>query len=881
MRSCDDHTSQDDDQDRNIQVDENSKEIVRTGRTIQKHPHDTEENHEDTSMQQTASRAIASRTRSAASKVEEIAIQDPIGGRKRTRSTFEALSTSDRLPYPTKGTRDGGSRKGTNRRTVQGGNERTVSEATSAADDNDNGLHDVLIVPHARSARGQGGQLSKLSARRGSRIPYTSFSDAPYGHEELDADDEGCKNVPFSGTNKGKGKRLVRSRGDRSPGIGRRQQTRNGARSAPARGKQDTRRSAAALAAASTTTPPPFSEADQCSLFDSGISESVSNGESDGEPVNCRCGDTHWKDGRRWIRCDARGCWIWEHLECAYPGGGEIPDVHYCRGCGEKGSTSVRSLIRGADEMPPQGVPSSHGSRGRFHQLSYEREKNVRRSRRVAVQREAKPILRRKNVVGTTSESSSSSNRSHVEAIVSPAKHATSGGICVNDGNGSDSDEFYAPEGRVESIKEFRCHCGALQEHEGIGGAKGVGPAGVDSREPFNDLWVQCHSDSCGIWQHATCCGFGCARKLGDAYYAVRHWCLTCDPKGKKHARYHEKMQKKVKSHRPNARARRRVGSQKLLERDAQVHENPDEAGCMQSFHLWRAVAAGDRDKVKEMLGETSKGVDSSLGRLFDPGACLQGPWGLGIDETAQSNDLVEEEQNAPDSGFTLLMLASGLWTVLQGPSATDVQEDSKPGKPTSCGGVLLGHQPVEGSPSERALEVEQEIRTQETSVAIEVESYDAAGGNDGGDAIETTTAGDNRRSHGAGEGTRDAVDSRCLGSGARLDILRAVLECCGQEQILKTDWTGRTATHHAAAAGAEREILLLLEGDPERRTVQTRVRNEGEIKSIIIPQLEVAFKGPPLKLYNMFSYLQDASDLAFAHDRFILSLLHRVLGSA
>ena len=293
-------------------------------------------------------------------------------------------------------------------------------------------------------------------------------------------------------------------------------------------------------------------------------------GSHDSQLVLCRCGGRDSKDGSCWISCDGRGCRRWEHLRCAYPeraaaaeeGGGEDdeggeekpPETHFCDRCKANGSAAGMgfsggsSLSRGGGSMaaePSSRSPSigfSPSKRmAREGSVANGSDVEVRRSRRV-MSREGIRTLLRKNVVG-----SEVSNTPSCSDDADAAGGSDSGvGAClgggINDSDEDDSDSFWAPEGQVEASEEYRCRCGATHEDEGVIGTPKRGVVDVDGDSAGGgSRWMQCRSDSCGIWEHAACCEHGCSAGAtpGSPVTAAnrKHWCRSCDPKGKKHAR--------------------------------------------------------------------------------------------------------------------------------------------------------------------------------------------------------------------------------------------------------------------------------------------------------------------------------------------------------
>lgn len=430
----------------------------------------------------------------------------------------------------------------------------------------------------------------------------------------------------------------------------------------------------------------------------------VSSNSSD-EPVLCRCGAQDWRDGTRWIRCDVPGCRTWEHLACAYPKEaledscgeeGREEKAHVCGGCQANGSSTAaagatrggrRSLTRWGDDGPTAPSPA-HSSVslsppvGENIPLGSQRSggagsPSVRRSQRVS-RLEGMRVPLRKNVVGDE-ESSSSSNDDPSSPRVGVARSGGVGGDGIDhteeDGE-SESDGFWAPEGQVEISQEYRCRCGATRGDDARGGAGDGG-------------WVQCHSDACGLWEHAACCDHGCSAPSRNAT-TRRHFCLDCDPKGKKHARWEDKMRKKLKRELA-AREAAAPGLAATATATASVVEEATVTGTKKTEAeerfgamvrgLWMAVVSGNAPLVEEAFRE-AEGSDVPVRRLVSAGppeACpdvvslLAGgrarDGGAG-EGTAKDDDKVIDIE-APSvsyplpAGLSLIMVAAGYWKVI------------------------------------------------------------------------------------------------------------------------------------------------------------------------------------------------------------------------
>lgn len=509
-------------------------------------------------------------------------------------------------------------------------------------------------------------------------------------------------------------------------------------------------------------------DGDDC-LVDTGTdsNESASDGESEKRdddnyndgPVLCRCGARDWKDGTRWIRCDNLECRTWEHLPCVYPMKEEAPKVHLCPCCKLKGRASVLVTPRQKRELAQRkqhclqtdrGRPAAFKRSSEYPSLSesamtphisfrqhpsktplggedkqkYDHKGGgdgdvqivaARRSRRVARQEEMRPLLR-KNVVGEEFSMESSCS----EGV---------GEIGSSDGYGSD--KFWAPEGKVEATREFQCRCGATSEIQGIGGGVSVPPGdaacfvgGVTKkggrRAGGGRRLVQCRFDSCGVWEHAGCCEYGCSAEdnvlSGDnlsqsVVEQEKHWCHACDPRGKKHTKWQHKRRQIMKRRR---RAEKKktliegdgsgVGAGPALEgksSDMGVGEGKSDSPASQCAQqimdrrseallrvLWGAVAAGNAPLVEKYFQEIE---GENAGKGNQPNDAMQrlllkaGPPPpssasiLAVEDSVDGEGAKKWEEALggdgdfdkkspkgvswlPTTGVTLLMLAAGYW---------------------------------------------------------------------------------------------------------------------------------------------------------------------------------------------------------------------------
>lgn len=638
---------------------------------------------------------------------------------------------------------------------------------------------------------------SRSKKRRAMASASTSDSDSPYASADADpivlmSSDEDAAEMQsqgrtsgvagYRGTNgtksKGKGKGKGTARGHKAASS----------RASPSRKRNTNGREALRkhrLTRSSARTSGHGSEDRDASLVDSDssgmVSEDGAGGGGGGGPVRCRCGDIDREDGRQWIRCDGRECWTWEHLRCAYPRASHAPRVHLCRRCARKGPSVVRSLTRGAgDEPGPHDRPPSGTWGDRSPGQGSGGKAGVRRSnRRVGGQLGIRSILQGRRLVGAGSAASSSSTES---------------GVGGGGGGSSDSDAFFAPEGTVEEMKEYRCRCGATREDQGPGGARAG--KGLGSSEPLVSRWVQCHADSCGVWEHAACCDRGCS-EAGDATSrGRRHWCRTCDPKGNKHARDWEKRRARARPRREADAVGDAAGPPGKPAKPRGAADGLDEEEAALARRLWEEVASGDWDGLQRTLRVAGRRGESFLDRLWEAGSPARRlRHGGEDDETLGANLEGGEGGFAP--GVTLLMLAVG------GGHAEPVPE-----RTPARGGEACDLTARHGA---------------EAGLGSSSRVKEGAGR---GETDTRETPADEKARGGLipGEGTGSHRGSRPPGGEERLRVLRTVLDRCTAEQVLRPDAEGSTAAHHAARANAASEMSLLLEREPGRKAATTRV---------------------------------------------------------
>lgn len=680
-------------------------------------------------------------------------------------------------------------------------------------------------------------------------------------------------------------------------------------------GKQLTRRLCAATAASSE-------DDDDClkdSSSDGTVSDSNGGGGGGGgegsvnEPVLCRCGAQHWRDGKRWIRCDGRGCWTWEHFRCAYPvaegankeveeGGGEenLPAVHLCQRCKAKGSAgAVRSLARGDGISTKNAFSSSSSSAGGTGKSKEDAGEVggalVRRSSRQVEGRERRvmPMFqRRKHVIGEADPVSFTSDEEEEGGDFGFGAVGGGGGGIGGGSDESDSEFFLAPEGNVEAAHEFRCRCGSTREGERVRGGNSGGDEDDGAFCDGDGRWVQCRSDSCGVWEHAACCDYGCSSRedrgaRGSSTQVerrrtrrVRHWCRGCDPKGAKHAKSEEKRRNrdKVRAEKKGGRegggrggAARGKGGMSVTQDLETVRRRgqtalEEKVGLLRS-RLWRAVANGDaalagqifREAEGATKSEDEEHSDLVVHRLLEAEppplvGCLDlttttvsldggGGGAMGSDGVGSRAFVF------PPGGVTLLMFAAGYWSLhccgaaVATTSVSAVQANSRE---TEARGHLRASVVVEGTESaeEDRGTVSSAGPTVTTGRTPDNARFEAGGGESEARAtteedrvLATPTTTGAEQDSGAStkevhvpaarETPSGASESTVpgLSSESRLAVIREVLGRGGDRAVLGVDGEGRTAAHHAAAAGGVLEVALLLEGEPGREAALARVR--------------------------------------------------------
>eukprot|EP00752_Nemacystus_decipiens_P016811 g15043.t1 len=611
---------------------------------------------------------------------------------------------------------------------------------------------------------------------------------------------------------------------------------------------------------------------------DSDDASAASGDDSDG-PVLCRCGARDWQDGTRWIQCDARGCRRWEHLKCAYPErshevngpeGEELspPEVHLCVGCSVKGVSAAagkarrggRRFLTRCGEGGPRPSPtrvSGHETRsgggggvsdgGGANGLA----SRVRRSERVSGKESARVTLT-KNVVGAELSSSASSD----EIGIGPRSGS------LNDDRGlggasSDDDGFWAPEGHVETSQEYRCRCGDTLQDDGdaIGGGDGEG-GNASGR------WVQCHADACGVWEHAACCDHGCSLSApaSETNRARRHWCRSCDPRGRKHARWEEKMRKKMNRELAAkcVGTTGKAGSGSAVEGEmgggarGEAKRQADERERALLGDIWRGVIFGDASLLEEIFRKVDGGNDGpgiSVERLLAAGQSPPACWldlqfccsGGGDGDGRKGADAGGDDSPPPDgcpvpAGLSVLMLAAGFWKNVVRASAAPaapaaatalVHPDSSTQSLPVVAGVRTA-QPVPGTETHPAAERNAESDASGAPPAPSTEAADAVdarASSEGQSQDQSNTEGGGASAEKTGAAVPPASTEVSaptarrkdllphLGSEARLAVLRLVLERSGTRAVLASDGDGRTAIHHAAAVNGAAETALLLGG--------------------------------------------------------------------
>ncbi|CAM9481605.1 unnamed protein product, partial [Laminaria digitata] len=642
---------------------------------------------------------------------------------------------------------------------------------------------------------------------------------------------------------------------------------------------------------------------------------------SDGsQSVLCRCGGRDSKDGSCWISCDGRGCRTWEHLRCAYPeraaaaaaeeeeddDGGEEnpPEIHFCYRCkAERSAAGVGSsggslLTRGGggsaapdplSRSPSIGFsPSKRRMSREGSAANSSSDVEVRRSRRV-MRREGIRTLLRKNVVGTGEGSGSPSCSDSADGVAGGGSDSgvrvSLGGshINANDGDEDDSDGFWAPEGQVEASEEFRCRCGATHQEEGVIGTPNNGGSAVSGDGGGGESrWLQCRSDWCGVWEHAACCEHGCSAGAapvvpGSPASATnrKHWCRSCDPKGKKHARWKQRLRNSSRKRklREDGRGGRRAraglaepsgatgaaaGGGKPTPRRRQA---VDERSKALLRRLWDAVASANVASVKQVLlevkgdsGEESEAAQRRLLMERQPPPGGRGGDATFFDDRSRGGGggvtaCSKESANVVVSGgVNVLMLAAGHWKsvandagveasadhhvgagVAETPPATELGPGEGAAAATASTSSGFGSGPVaaavaastavrrEGKPE---AEGEKQGSGEEAAVTSEAPVLPAEADEEPARAVvvsvdEPRQTGESADAEGgAAPAATDNVNVPPLGSGARLAVLRLLLARNGEKSVLAVDAEGRTAVHHAAEAGASREAALLLGGE-------------------------------------------------------------------
>lgn len=609
-------------------------------------------------------------------------------------------------------------------------------------------------------------------------------------------------------------------------------------------------------------------------------------GSHDSQLVLCRCGGRDSKDGSCWISCDGIGCRRWEHLRCAYPeraaaaaeeegeddeGGEENPpEIHFCDRCKAKGFAADTgfsggsSLSRGGGSMaadPSSRSPSigfSPSKRmAREGSVANSSDVEVRRSRRV-MRREGIRTLLRKNVVGSeVSNTPSCSDEADVAGSSESGVGACLGGG-INDSDEDDSDSFWAPEGQVEASEEYRCRCGATHEDEGVLGTPKFVVAVDGENASGGCRWMQCRSDSCGIWEHAACCEHGCSVEAapGSPVTAAnrKHWCRSCDPKGKKHARWEQRLRNSSRKRklREAGRGGRRArtglaetpGATGGGESTPRQRQAVDKRSKALLRRLWSAVASADVVSVEQVLlevkGNSGEESGSAQRRLLLEG---QPPQGGGVDapfdgdnggggENMTTSD--KESADVVSDGVSLIMLAAGHWKSVANDAVVRVSAErvgagvadvfaTKLGSEegAAAAGRSSGSNPATASTTahrEGKPEGDGERKGSGDEATGRSKAPVLPADADGQPARAVAASADDLPQTGEsadGDAAPAMVENAPpLGSEARLSVLRLLLARSGERSVLAIDAEGRTAVHHAAEAGASREAALLLRGE-------------------------------------------------------------------
>ena len=634
-------------------------------------------------------------------------------------------------------------------------------------------------------------------------------------------------------------------------------------------------------------------------------------GSDDSQSVLCRCGSRDSKDGRCWISCDGRGCRVWEHLRCAYPerasaaeeddddsGGDNPPKIHFCERCKAEGfaagvgSKGGSSLSRGGGSAATPDLSSQSPSIGfspgkkritREGSSANSSDVEVRRSRRVMKQQGIRTLLR-KNVVGDEASGTSSSSD-----VADAAGSDSDVGVYLRGGSGSgedDSDGFWAPEGQVEALEEFRCRCGATHQEEGVigsgypsGGAVVVDGDGGDGGAC---RWIQCRSDWCGVWEHAACCEHGCSARVATPgspapATSCRHWCQSCDPKGKKHARWKQRLRNSSRKKGPRGGGRRgqreRAGLAEPLGATGSAggrrstprrRQAMDKTSGILLRRLWDAVTSADAVSVKQALlevkGNPGKDLESAQQRLLMDGQPPRGgvdaPFGGGSGRGEEMPAAGKEcARVVASGGINVVMLAAGYWKsvandatvcssaegvfagVAEAP-AMDLGSGAAPAVGRSSGpavdsaavhsdGNLVHPDRNLVHPKGNPEKSEGEDRSLGEAATVTTEPPVPLAERDEQAAHMVLASADEPRQSGESAGVAKApatAELHPLGDEARLAVLRLVLDKGGERSVLAVDAEGRTAVHHAAEAGASREAALLLRGEAGEQASLSKV---------------------------------------------------------
>lgn len=316
---------------------------------------------------------------------------------------------------------------------------------------------------------------------------------------------------------------------------------------------------------------------------------------------------------------------------------------------------------------------------------------------------------------------------------------------------------------------------------------------------------------------------------------ARRHWCRTCDPKGKKHAKYQDKRETKRPSHAEGTVAGTGTDSPKKLGQCPRVNcTGLDEQEELLHLRLWEAVLKGDLNAVRRTVSDADGREEGCMQRLWVAGQPSSTHRNLGGGEGSEAPAAITGRATALTPGINLLILAAGYWVHhvgLGGPAvgsasmAKAIAHDAV----TLDGKAESNNDGGEGSPEDTQRVNEPEDKQAMGSEGMEAKKEAEASTprrNSRGGAGALWTVQDAPAESAAGLDSITPSGSLGLGSEARMQVLNAVLERCTGEGILKADAEGRTATHHAAATGAAREVTLLLKEDPGRKTAFIKVKD-------------------------------------------------------